>query len=418
MRWPRKREDELVPAGEERLVGNAPAGAGQRDDAADGRERATLVLQAAEDAADRVAGLLEAAEEAAEQRLAEARAEAAGMRRKAEAEAAAHLRQLLYEAERMRAEADEYVVNMRVAADAYAEQRQAEAEELARKTLDDAEAQAREVEVAAEEEEEEAPPGPAKIRRRVELTAVAAVMSRDISVFLRSWRSTTFSAIVEPIAFLLAFGLGFGALVSSVQGVDYIEFVGTGVVAATVVFSSAFPGMFSTFVKREFNRTYDALLSTPVNVDELVTAEVLWIAIRTGVYATAPVLVAVGFGLRPGWGIVLVPLIALLTAFGLAAFGVTMAAIMKTIANFSYIISGVLTPLVLLAGAYFPINSLPTWAFVADHFNPLYHCVELVRDAVFGLELYNDLGHAGALLLFAAIMWRIAIWRLRPRLID
>ncbi len=256
----------------------------------------------------------------------------------------------------------------------------------------------------------QAAPAPrVRVRRGIELTSVVAVMSRDVAVFLRSWRSTTFSAIVEPIIFLLAFGLGFGALISRVDGVEYIQFVATGVVATTVVFSSAFPGMFSTFVKREFQRVYDALLATPVNVDELVTAEILWISIRTGFYSIAPVVVAVGFGLRPGWGVVLVPFIAFLAALGLAAFGVTMAAMMKSIANFNYIISGVLTPLILLAGAYFPVDSLPRWAFYANQLNPLYHCVTLVRDAVFGFEFPNALYHFGALLLFAMLMWRIAI---------
>jgi lipooligosaccharide transport system permease protein len=257
-----------------------------------------------------------------------------------------------------------------------------------------------------------------RVRRGIELASVFAVMSRDVAVFLRSWRSTTFSAVVEPIIFLLAFGLGFGALISQVQGVDYIQFVATGVVATTVVFSSAFPGMFSTFVKREFQRVYDSLLATPVNVDELVTAEILWISIRTGVYSIAPVLVAVCFGLRPGWGVVLVPFIAFLAALGLAAFGVTMAAMMKSIANFNYIISGVLTPLILLAGAYFPVDTMPRWAFYLDQLNPLYHCVTLVRDAVFGLEFSNALYHFAALLFVAVVMWRIAINRLRPRLID
>jgi lipooligosaccharide transport system permease protein len=212
--------------------------------------------------------------------------------------------------------------------------------------------------------------------------------------------------------------LGFGALIRHVRGVDYIQFVATGVVATTVVFSSAFPGMFQTFVKREFQRIYDALLATPVNVDELVTAEVAWISIRTGIYSIAPVLVGIGFGLRPGWGVVAVPFIAFLSAYGLASFGVTMAAMMKSIANFNYIISGVLTPLILLAGAYFPVNTLPRWAFILDQFNPLYHCVTLVRNAVWGFHGSHDLYHVGVLLLFGLVMWRVAISRLRPRLID
>lgn len=254
--------------------------------------------------------------------------------------------------------------------------------------------------------------------RRLDPVAVAAVMSREITVFMRSWRSTTFSAIIEPTIFLLGFGFGFGALVSRVSGVDYIEFIGTGIVAITVVFSSAFPAMFSTFVKRRFQRVYDAVLSTPVDVSELVTAEILWLAIRAGVYSMAPVGVAVALGLRPTWGVGLVPLIGFLTGLGFAAFGVTVAAAVSSIDKFNYVVSGVLTPLLLAAGTYFPVNSLPDWGLIAVQLNPLYHCVELVRHAVFGLESEDDFIHLGALAAFALFMWRVAIWRLRPQLID
>ncbi|HWG94684.1 MAG TPA: hypothetical protein VNU66_10715, partial [Mycobacteriales bacterium] len=105
--------------------------------------------------------------------------------------------------------------------------------------------------------------------RRVEPTAVAAVVSRELVLFGRFWRSTTFSSVVEPTIYLLAFGFGFGSLVSQVAGYDYVEFVGTGIVATAVLFSSAFPGMFGTFVKRTFQRTYDAVLATPVDTEEL-----------------------------------------------------------------------------------------------------------------------------------------------------
>jgi lipooligosaccharide transport system permease protein len=253
---------------------------------------------------------------------------------------------------------------------------------------------------------------------RLERPALAGVLVRELINFGSYWRSTTFSATVEPTIFLLAFGLGIGALIKQVQGVDYIEFVATGVVATTVVFSSAFPAMFQTFVKSRFQRLYESILATPVNVSELVTAEMLWSAIRTGGYALAPIAVAVGFGLRPGWGVVLVPPIAFITAFGFAGFGITIAARAKAMTSFNYIISGLLTPLVLIAGAYFPISEMPDWARALNNLNPLYHCVELVRHVVFGNEVGSDLVHLGALLLFGALMWRLASSQLQPKLID
>ena len=89
--------------------------------------------------------------------------------------------------------------------------------------------------------------------------------------------------MLEPVIYLLAFGLGLGStIVDKVDGLDYVEFVGTGMVATAVIFSSALPAMFGTFVKERFQRTYDAILAAPVDVEELVTAEMLWIGLRAG----------------------------------------------------------------------------------------------------------------------------------------
>ena len=260
---------------------------------------------------------------------------------------------------------------------------------------------------------------PARTRLRAfELAAFAGVWTREVTLYKRYWASTTFSSVVEPTIYLLAFGFGFGSLVSQVAGYRYIEFVGTGVVATAVLFVSAFAGMFVTFVRRTFQHSYDAMLAAPLDVHELVTAEAAWIATKAGGYGCAPLLVAVGFGLHPAWGMIIVPLIGFLTGFGFGLFGIWMSAIMPSIDSFSYVISAVITPVFLVAGTFFPVDRLPAWAGTAAGFNPLYHCVELVRDAAFGLEPVADLGHAGALLAFAALMWVLAVRSMRRVLID
>ncbi len=254
--------------------------------------------------------------------------------------------------------------------------------------------------------------------RRLEPAALAGVMTRDVVLFRRYWKATTFSSIVQPTIYLLAFGLGFGALAPHFHHVSYVEYVGTGVVATAVLFSSAFPGMFNTFIRWQFQRTYDALLAAPVDVEELVTAEILWISVRAGVYGLAPLVVAMAFGLKPAPGMLLVPLIGFVTGFGFAAFGVVIAAVAKTIDNFNYVTSAVLTPMFLVAGTFFPISSLPRALRGIAQFNPLYHCVALVRDVSLETIGAADLLHSGVLIAFALIMWRLAIWRLERRLID
>ena len=263
---------------------------------------------------------------------------------------------------------------------------------------------------------------PAQPERRrlafVEPAALAGVMVHDVAVFRRYWLSTTFSAVVEPTIYLLAFGFGFGSMVAVVNGYRYLDFLGTGVVGTAVLFTSAFAGMFQTFVRRTFQHTYDAMLAAPVDTHELVTGEALWIGLKSAVYGCTPLLVALGFGLRPSPWALLTPLIAFLTGLGFGLFGIWMSALVPNIDSFNYIISAVLTPLLLVAGTFFPIDTLPTWARTASLVNPLYHCVELVRDTVFDRLAWNDLGHVFALVVFAVAMWVGAVVFLRRKLID
>jgi lipooligosaccharide transport system permease protein len=175
--------------------------------------------------------------------------------------------------------------------------------------------------------------------------------------------------------------------------------------------------MYGTFIKYSFQHTYDAILAAPVDTEELVTGEALWVAVRTGIYACVPIGVAMLFGLDPSWGMVFVPFIAGLAGYGWASFGIFVAARSERIESFSYWQSGLLTPLFLVAGTFFPIDQLPTWAQVLAWFNPLYHCVELVRSSVFLTWEWKDLGSLAFLIVFAAVMWRLAIKFMEEKLI-
>jgi lipooligosaccharide transport system permease protein len=253
---------------------------------------------------------------------------------------------------------------------------------------------------------------------RLERPALTGVLVREVVNYSSYWKSSTFSSTVEPTIYLLAFGFGFGSIVSTIGGYSYVDFVGTGTVATAVLFSSAFPAMFGTFVKYQFQRTYDAILAAPVDTEELVTAEMLWIATRAGVYGCVPMLVAIVFGLDPSWGMLAVPFIGWIAGFGWAGFGVAVAGFSKSFENFNYIVSAVLTPLFLLAGSFFPLDEAPRWMQILALFNPLHYCVELVRSAVFGWDGPLDLLRIAALAVFGLIMWRVAIVAMTRKLID
>jgi lipooligosaccharide transport system permease protein len=253
---------------------------------------------------------------------------------------------------------------------------------------------------------------------RIEPVAVAGVWVREWTVFRYYWRTRTFAAVVEQVIMLLAFGFGFGTLVSHVAGIPYIQFVGTGAVATAVLFSAVFAAMFDSLYKRRYQRVYDAMLAAPVDVDEIVTGEMLFLGVRAGLYGVAPLLVAFCFGLPPRPAMVLVPFVGVLTGIGFAALGMWFSAMATTFDDLSYVISGVITPLFLVAGTFFPLTRLPEWLRSLALFNPLYHCVELVRHCAFGLHPGADVVHVLALVLFAALVWALAVWRTRVRLVT
>ncbi|HEX3242268.1 MAG TPA: ABC transporter permease [Solirubrobacterales bacterium] len=254
--------------------------------------------------------------------------------------------------------------------------------------------------------------------RRLEPAAIAGVMSRELANFKTYWRGTTFSSLLEPIVYLLAFGLGLSAtLVDEVNGTPYVQYVGTGMVATAVIFSSALPAMFGTFVKHRFQNTYEAVLAAPVDVEELVSAEMLWIGLRASIYGCFPLLVTMLFGLDPAPGMLLVPLFCLATALGFAGFGIAMAAIVAKIDQFNYVTALFVTPLFLVSGAFFPIDELPRGVQVVAQLNPLHQLVELVRGGAFGFDPIDLVRFAG-LVAFALVMWRVAVDRMEARLID
>lgn len=264
-----------------------------------------------------------------------------------------------------------------------------------------------------------AAPTAARRTRRFDPGVVGAIVYREWRVFRRVWFSTAFGSIVEPIVYFVAFGFGFGALVAEVAGLSYFEFMATGTIAIGILFSSVFPGLINGYARRTEKHLYDGQLAAPVSVAEMVTGEALWHALRVTVVAIVTVLVAFAFGVQMGMGVLLVPAIAVATGFGFAAVGAAFAARLRSWHGVDIVISGIIAPMFVVAGAFFPLDGLPRWAELIGRANPLYHCVELLRGAAFGLPgLGQTLTHVGAVALFDLVAWLAAVVLVRRALID
>ena len=253
---------------------------------------------------------------------------------------------------------------------------------------------------------------------RFDFRSLPAIWTRELIIFKRYWPGVTFTAILEPLVFLFAIGLGVGAFVDEIDGMKYVVFVGTGAVATAVLFSSVFPGMYNTFIARVFQKVYDGILSTPTTTAELMVGEATWISARTAVYGSVPMLATIPFGLPPRWSMLLVPFTCFISALGLTFLGQYISGVVKVIDSFSYFQSALLTPLLFVSGTYFPISGLPDWFGTVSNVNPVYHCIELVRDSCFGTLSWSSMWNVLALGMFAVITGTLSIRTMTKRLIT
>ncbi len=208
------------------------------------------------------------------------------------------------------------------------------------------------------------------------------VWQRNLSVLLRLWKTETWPPFVEPILYVVALGLGLGGYVTRIEGLSFLQFLAPAFVATAGMFVSSFECLFGSFVRMEFQKTFDAALATPLNVEEVIFGEILWGGSRA-VFASFGVLVIITlFGLvHSVWAVLTLP-VAFIEGLMFASLAMIFTSKAPAIDSFNYYITLGLTPMFLFSGVFFPIESLPKSIQILAWFSPLTHAVSLQRALV------------------------------------
>jgi len=210
------------------------------------------------------------------------------------------------------------------------------------------------------------------------------IVQRNALVYRRVWRGSLFMSFLQPILFLIAMGLGVGALVdrgdpSALRGADFLHFLAPGLLAATCMQTATFESSFPITGKMTWRRNYEAITATPMRIVDVVIGELGWIALRLFTVAVAFFLVITAFGVpRTPLALLAIPA-AILTGVAFAAPVMAYAATLKTGGAFNGLFRFVITPLFLFSGVFFPLTRLPAPLQSAAWLTPLFHGVELVR---------------------------------------
>jgi lipooligosaccharide transport system permease protein len=240
---------------------------------------------------------------------------------------------------------------------------------------------------------------------------------RNWDVLRNTWVEETVWPFVEPLVTLVALGLGLGRIVQLPGDESYLEFVAPGLLAIFPMWAATSEAGWSSYFRLESERIFDAVMATPLSVDDITTGEVLWAATR-GLISTCFILVVIAaFGTVASPLALLVPLAAVPACIFFAAVSLCNTAVARSVRSLNYFFVLYITPQFWLSGAWFPLDGLPEWAQRLSWWVPSAHAAELFRGLVRGGLEWGHLGHlawlAGAALLFYAL----ALLLMRRRLV-
>lgn len=245
------------------------------------------------------------------------------------------------------------------------------------------------------------------------------VWRRNFDVFMKTYRVNFFPPLLEPIFYLVALGFGLGAIVTSVDGIRYIQFIAPALVAISMMYGSFFECTYGSFVRMYYQKTFDAIIATPVSVEEVIAGELLWGATRAAINSTIVLAVVAAFGLISSPLCLIVPLVAFFAGLTFSAIGMAFTAIAPNIDFFNYPGFLFITPMFLLSGTFFPFSILPSAVqAVALIFLPLTHSVAITRGLMLGALSSSMLLDVAWLAVVTLIFFVLSVNLMKKRLIK
>ncbi len=251
------------------------------------------------------------------------------------------------------------------------------------------------------------------------------VWRRNLDVYRKTYKTALVPPLLEPLLYLFAFGFGLGAIVSrDVGGVSYIQFIAPAMIGISVMNGASFECTYASFVRMYYQKTFDAIIATPVSVEEVITGEILWGATKSLVNATLMVIIMLIVSpilhvtLLSPYYVVLIPFCAFIGGFAFSSIAMCFTAVVPLIDHFNYYIFLVITPMMLLSGTFFPLEALPAAIETIAQSFPLTHLVRAIRELAFGAPTAATPLSLLTLGAFIALFFPLALRLMRRRLVD
>jgi lipooligosaccharide transport system permease protein len=237
---------------------------------------------------------------------------------------------------------------------------------------------------------------------------------------MKTYKVNFFPPLLEPILYLVALGIGLGTIVKAIPGFSsYLQFIAPALLAISMMNNSFFECTYGSFVRMYYQRTFDAIIATPLSIEEVIAGELVWGATRSLISSSIVLAVVGAFGLIGSPFFVLIPFVAFLAGLTFASIAMCFTAMAQNIDFFNYPAFLFITPMFLLSGTFFPISTLP-WSvqLVAYAFLPLTHAVNLSRGLMVGKLGLSLLLSLVWLAVVASVFFLLAITLMKRKLIK
>lgn len=244
------------------------------------------------------------------------------------------------------------------------------------------------------------------------------VWRRNVLVWRKLAIPSMLGNLADPMLYMLGFGYGLGRMLPDVFGTSYIAFLAAGIVCSSTMTSASFEAMYSGFSRMHVQKTWDAIMNTPVMLDDVLIGEAVWAASKSLLSGSAVLLVASALGLCQSLLALWVLPIMFITGLAFASLGLIVTALSPSYDFFMYYFTLFITPMMLLCGVFFPAGQLPQALQQVASFLPLTHAVAMVRPLMNDATPPGLLTHVLALLAYATAGFYIALVLTRKRLLQ
>ncbi len=242
------------------------------------------------------------------------------------------------------------------------------------------------------------------------------IWRRNYMVWKKMAGPSILGHLADPVIYMLGLGYGLGGMLPDVGGMSYIAFLSAGTVCYSTMNSASFEALYSGFARMHEQRTWEAILNTPITLDDIVLSEIFWAASKSLLSGIAVLLVIWILGLSHSMMSLWIIPLSLLVGLCFAAMGLIVTALAPGYEFFMYYFTLVVTPMTLLCGVFFPVDQLPAMLQVVSSILPLTHAVNLARPLLNGTVPAGIVADMSVLAAYALVGYYVSLVLFRKRL--